>query len=56
LTEKSFCRIVKTDSFKIKTEGGNIMATKKVVKKAATKKVVKKAAPKKAAKKAATKK
>ena len=61
MTEKSFCRIVKTDSFKIKTEGGNIMATKKVVKKAApkkvaTKKVVKKAAPKKVAKKAATKK
>jgi hypothetical protein len=45
LTEKSFCRIVKVDIFKIKTEGGNIMATKKVVKKAAPKK----AAPKKAA-------
>jgi ferredoxin len=53
LTEKLFCRIVKADIFKIKTEGGNMMATKKVVKKAAPKK----AAPKKAApKKAATKK
>jgi ferredoxin len=58
LTEKLFCRIVKADIFKIKTEGGNIMATKKVVKKAAPKKAATKKAPaKKAApKKAATKK
>lgn len=56
MTEKSFCRIVKVDIFKIKIERGNIMATKKVVKKAAPKKAAKKAAPKKKIAKKATKK